>query len=416
MEIPEFTGLERSGESIRDVLNSSNTDLEKHPSASRLSDEDRFSIVLAKERSQSPSFQMLWRQMLLQSESCEKIYQSPEFFRYLADAAGLDGGPFEVFAVERTSDGKLVGIIPVRLVTQAIEFRIGSRIVCAPELFAVQLLGSAPMLSPEPDLMRKLMHHLLDYFPQARLISMQALSRPLYENYQRSHRLPSYVLNGWRACHTIPLPDNFEQYLHKFSAKKRYNLSRQVRLLAKEAGPVQVERIEQANQVARMFDAIAALVPPAVYEAYPEPGRFQWLAEHGLLHSYLIRAGDEPVAVVIGTHAVEVWHVHNIFSSRKYAHLSVGTSAVHLALEDVITHCALREADFGYGSPNQDFRSTHVLKTRGHVLLYRRFGAVGLLLAVHRLYDRTHSALVNWLKPLKKNLDERAALTKRERR
>jgi hypothetical protein len=45
-------------------------------------------------------------------------------------------------------------------------------------------------------------------------------------------------MHGWRDCHTVPLPADVDTYLQKLSAKKRYNLSRQVRLLAKEAGEV----------------------------------------------------------------------------------------------------------------------------------------------------------------------------------
>jgi hypothetical protein len=82
---------------------------------------------------------------------------------------------------------------------------------------------------------------------------------------------------------------------------------------------------------------------------------------------------------------------------------------VHLALEDVITNHNLERADFGYGTPNQDFRSTHVLKTRGHLLVYRAFSLPSMLLAAHRLYDPLHSALVKRVKQAKKQIDQRRA-------
>ncbi|MFL6672019.1 MAG: GNAT family N-acetyltransferase [Massilia sp.] len=293
------------------------------------------------------------------------------------------------------------------MTNQCVDFRVGTRTLVSRRLSVIQLLGSAPMLSDDPGLMRYLMNHLLEYFPGAQAIVMQALPQALYDGYCERHGLASYVLHGWRDCHTIPLPPSFEEYLQKYSAKKRYNLSRQVRLLAKEAGPVSVLRIDRPDQVAQLFEAITNVVPRRDYEHLAPPAKFERLAANGLLLSYVIKAGDEAVGAVVATQSCATWLVHNIFSTHKYQHLSAGTSTMHLALEDLITNFSFTDVDFGYGTPSSEFRSTHVLKKRGHVLLYRPVGLTAALLAVHRVYDQAHEALAKHLKQARKKFNER---------
>jgi hypothetical protein len=366
-----------------------------------------FEIIIGTSGYDRPVLDSDWRRMLDDSRSTERLYQSPEFFRYLIETAGPGDGRVELIVIKKKSGSEIVGVVPVRVSTQSIDFRLGTRTLVSRRLSVIQILGSAPMLSDAPGLLRYLMNYLLQYVPGTQAIVMQALTEALYDDYCGSHGLGSYVLHGWRDCHTIPLPASFEEYLQKFSAKKRYNLSRQVRMLAKEAGPVSFERVYRAEQVTGLFEAITSVVPRREYEHLARPAKFERLAANGLLLSYVIRAGEEPVAVVVATQWCGIWHVHNIFSTRKYQHLSAGTSAMHLALEDLIANFSFTDVDFGYGTPSSDFRSTHMLKTRGHVLLYRPVGLTAALLAVHRVYDHAHEALVKHLKQARKKFDER---------
>jgi hypothetical protein len=241
---------------------------------------------------------------------------------------------------------------------------------------------------------------------------MQAVPRELFAPYRQLPGLRSYVADGWRECHTVPLSPCFDEYLQKFSAKKRYNLARQVRLLAKAAGPVSISRIEEVGQVALLFDALGKLLAPGEFANFASRHRYERLAANQLLLSYVVRCGDQPVGVIVATRAPQKWHVHNIFAAQAWHHLSVGTSTIHLALEDVMTHFSFAEADFGYGSPNQDFRSTHVLRTRGHVLAYRPVGAASTMFAAHRVYDLAYSFLAGHAKRLRRELSRRIARRK----
>jgi hypothetical protein len=330
----------------------------------------------------------VWNGLLQASASEEKLYQTPAFYRYLGDTAGPNE-PFALFAVTRRTDGLVVGMVPVRLIRQNIDFRAG-RLGCARfSRPVVQVLGSVPML-PDLALLPVLAERLLEHWPQACGVSMQAVPRNLFEQIGVLSGWRVRVLDGWRDCHTMPLPDSVDAYLQRFSSKKRYNLSRQVRLLATQAGDIALLRIEQPEQVSTLFDALRVLTDSAEFSAHPRQEKFERLAANGLLHSYVLRCGEHTVGAVIATRAEGKWHVHNIFCARTWHHLSPGTSVVHLALQDLLQHFHFSEADFGYGTPNHDFRSTHVLRSRGHVLLYRPRTPMALMLAAHRLYAKSY--------------------------
>jgi hypothetical protein len=163
-----------------------------------------------------------------------------------------------------------------------------------------------------------------------------------------------------------------------------------------------VVRIEQPEQVAAMVDAMVVLDPSEVPDRDTEQRRLEGLARHGLLLSYVIRCGDEDVAVVFGSRSASVWHVHRISCQQKYLNLSVGTSAIHLAVQDVLANFSFNDIDYGYGTPNAEFRSTHVLKARGHVLLHRTHSLTTLLLKIHGMYDRVNDGLIRQIKRLQK--------------
>jgi hypothetical protein len=128
------------------------------------------------------------------------------------------------------------------------------------------------------------------------------------------------------------------------------------------------------------------------------------MARQGLLLAYVIRCGDEDVGLVAGTRANGVWHVHNIFNQPKYLHLSVGTSAMHLAVQDLLALGGFSRVDFGYGSPNAEFRSIHTLDTRGSVLLYHPCSLPGVLMKTHSVCSGWNEALIRQVKLGKKNI------------
>jgi hypothetical protein len=363
----------------------------------------RYELNVATNYHDRPDILDAWQRLLAEAKGPETLYQLPQFFNYLIDMAQGRDPDYELFIVRRSVDYAIVGFIPVRTLGYDLDFRLGSVSLFKRTIPACQILGSVPLLAPDEDgLVEFVMEQLLARYAHCDVLYMQAVPEEAANDLPRSAGISSYVLYGWRPCHTQPLPDGVEAYLQKFSAKKRYNLSRQVRLLTEAAGALQVLRIEQPGQVATLLDATVAVDPSQEATRNVEQPRLEGLARHGLLLSYVIRCGNEDVAVVFGSRSTTVWHVHKIACQQNYLHLSVGTSAMHLALQDVLANFSFDHVDYGYGTPNAEFRSTNVLKSRGHVLLHRSRGLTALLLKIHNIYDGVNETLIRQAKRAKK--------------
>ncbi|MGB9109791.1 MAG: GNAT family N-acetyltransferase [Telluria sp.] len=367
----------------------------------------RFEFVVATADYDRSDIQAAWARLLEVRQGAETLYQLPGFFRYLKETQHpLDAGS-DLYLVRRQGDGRIVGIVPGRRTSQKLVFRIGNRPVYEHAVPLYQVLGSVPLLDPaEEGLAEFIFKSLLETHPESRALLMQAVPEELGDS-MRADGLSCHVVNGWRDCHTVPLPDTVDAYLQKLSAKKRYNLSRQVRLLAKAAGEVSLVRIERPDQVAALLEGMQAL-PSARELATPKSqAKYESMARHGLLHAYLLQCESQTVALVLGSRSNDVWHVHKICCKEEYLALSAGTSIIHLALQDTIEHFDFASADFGYGTPNQDFRSTHVLQRRGKLMMCQRNGLTSLLFKVHAIQDGMNEAMIGHIKTFRKYLKQR---------
>ena len=361
---------------------------------------DRFELNVATAYHDRPDILAAWHRMLAAAAGPETLYQSPQFFNHLIDMDRGRDANHELFLVRRSVDYAIVGFIPVRTLPCRIAFHAGPVPLFGRTLRACQILGSVPLLDPaEPGLAEFIAQQLLARFAHCHVLYLQAVPQ---DGWTGIAGVAAYVLNGWRACHTQPLPDGVDAYLKHFSAKKRYNLSRQVRLLTEAAGPLHVLRITQPGQVGAMLDAMVATDASRAAGRAGEQARLESLARHGLLLSYVIRCGENDVAVVYGMRSASVWHVYKILCRQDYLHLSAGTSAIHLAVQDVLAHFTFDHIDFGYGTPHAEFRSTHVLQTRGLVLLHRARSGTAWLLSVHGRYDALNGALIRQVKRFRK--------------
>jgi CelD/BcsL family acetyltransferase involved in cellulose biosynthesis len=340
-----------------------------------------------------------WQARLDAGRSVQKLYQSPAFFDFLCETEP-DQGEHDLIEVQRRADGKIVGLVPVRLRNQPLPLLGGTALACAPRLPVLVVLGSIPLLDDEPGLWPEVAAALLAACPQAVALQLPCVQREAYDAMRRdcAPALCLHVTEGWRQCHTLPLPASYAAYLQQFSAKKRYNLQRQIRQLDQAAGALAVTRIARPDQVGALFHAFAALLPPARVAQLLAPSKYASQAAHGLLRSYVITGGDEVVAVVTGTVCAGVWHVHNIYTNSKYLHLSVGTSALQLALRELIGAGDCHLVDFGFGTPAYEFRSSHVFQERATVIVTPRFGWARLAFGAHGWYERAHAALAAGVK------------------
>lgn len=361
-------------------------------------------------RYREENFLSVWRHLLSLSSSPEKIYQTPEFFEFVQKTKAASDRN-ELLSITRRQTNGNIGIVPLRFREQAFEFRFGSRMLLAPTVQVAMLLGSTPLFPMESGLFDEVVHEIFSRFPSVDAISMAALplTSELQEYIKDSTSIRAlynvYVMHDWRETHAIPLPEHFDQYLQQFSAKKRFNLNRQIRQLREHGnGQLQLDRIERPEQVANFIIARNSLIEPKMHSAFLSEDKFTVLAEQGLLLSYVMSSGGQPCAVILATRSEYVLHIHNILYLSTLARLSVGTSILHLAIEDLITNFKINSIDLGYSNPSYSHQSSNAIELRGHVLLLRKTWRNKILRFSHRLYVKQIEIFKSFLENYRRRL------------
>jgi len=353
-------------------------------------DARRYLIETARHRAGDAAFVRRWRTLLDASAGPERIFQSPEFFDYMI-AAGDEGA--ELIAVTERAGGAIVGIVPVRLRCHDLDFTAGRRRFASVPLRCVVLLGSVPLLPADPALLDRLFQFLLARYPRCQAISLAALPadsglwRGMVASALLARRYLWHLPHGWSDCHRMPLPADFTAYLAQFSAKRRYNLTRQLRLLREHGGDrLALHCIEHPAQLGRLSDALAALTTPQRRGQLLSDPTLLALAGRGLLLCYVLECAGRPCALMLGQRYAGTLYLHNLFHDAALDHLSAGTVLLHLAIEDLCGR-HFRAIEFGYGAPGHHHPSCNVTARRAQLLVLRPS-------LRNRLLCRLHGGLV----------------------
>jgi hypothetical protein len=157
----------------------------------------------------------------------------------------------------------------------------------------------------------------------------------------------------------------------RYSAKRRYNLRRQVRLLQEQlGGDLSLQRYESIHDVPRLLQDWEYLWQTRVLAGTTRgrrsglgPGveeRFNTLARLGLLRSYGLKQGERPIALIVGYHYGPTYLLAKTLHDPGYNAYSPGTTLLHMAIEHLITLKTITRINLCYGNPAHDFRSTNV--------------------------------------------------------
>ncbi|MYN19066.1 GNAT family N-acetyltransferase [Rugamonas sp. FT107W] len=325
-----------------------------------------------------------WRKLLAESDSHGRVYQSPEFFDYLLSTA-TEHAPPQLFTVIERVSGAVVGVVPLVLRRHSFDFAAGRLRLGSLPVPSVCLLGSAPLMPARAELLDLLFEFLLAHFPRCQAISLSSLpaDSQLWRNINKGSGYTKHLLNNWRTCHQIPLPSSFETFMAQFNSKRRYNLKRQQRQLREHgAGRLALHRIEQPEQLPSMLEALSKLTTPEHRTQLWTREEMRQLALHGMLLCYQIDCGDQPCALILGLRSSDTLHLFNIFHDKALDHLSVGTTILHMAIEDLCSH-RFTCIDLGYGTPAHSYQSSNATVLRGHVLLMRPSSRNRLACALH---------------------------------
>ena len=250
-----------------------------------------------------------WSERAILSTSLYKLYQSPIWFDHLA--ATIPAASLRVLVV-RDGRGVVRGVVPVERRRCVIAHQVkGYRV----EVFAEDcgdLLGSEPLVDPDPAAYQAVIDAMWDVFPGVSCWRAKSLpvDSPLYSYLatqfpQRDHfvikdRLP-------RPFYSIRFDGGEGKYEERLTAKQRSDLRRKKRLLSEALGGTVVCRsVRTLDEVQRTYDDLEAVARCAWLsdvKTLPSRASLEDAAARGILRSYVLYASEQPVAFVIGYQA-----------------------------------------------------------------------------------------------------------------
>jgi CelD/BcsL family acetyltransferase involved in cellulose biosynthesis len=356
--------------------------------------EPAYSLDFPGEDWRSPELLKAWEQMVHGLDNHDALFQTPEFFEHLHVTKAAQN--LSLLAL-RDRDGSVAGVIPLQMVRWPLTFGVRGYTVAEANRDAVVVLGSQPLIPSDPVLYDHLFTTIVDAFPGCDAIAMTSvptdsfLWRHCHESRTVHDRFLVYIPDGKQSCHTIPLPETFQEYLGKLSQKKRYNLRKQVRRLREFGdGRLELSRIDAPGQVRVLTDALEVLrrnpdSGRAGNVPVIDPDKFADLARRGMLLCYVLCCGQRPGAVAFGIRHEGIYRLYDFVYDKSLAALSPGSSMLFLMIEDLIRR-RITLIDFGYGEPVYRHRSTNVLSERGTILLLRKTFANRLLRTAHETF------------------------------
>lgn len=352
-----------------------------------------------------------WEGSILRRGGLYALYQSPTWWEHLQATVTAD----ELALAITCNEGVPQGVVPVQIGQCQLDFIVRRRKLLRFALPAMILLGGEPLLPPDPDVHDRLFLDLFRAFPQCEALYLKSVPTSSYcwqhcrPECWRNKEILLHDRGRPRPFHWIELPNAFEEYLAKFTAKQRYNLKREVRLLtARGDGRLELRRVERAvdvplflqdaGQAYRRSWQFRELGPQSVLEP-SQPQRLSDLARRGILRCYSLTCGDEPCAFVLGYQFHGVYHAVEIAYDQMFAEYSPGAVLFYLMIEDLISCNRPDCVHFGIGDSDYKRRFANRHDEDASILLLRNTASNRVRSVLHRAFGRLRGSAKAWLQP-----------------
>jgi len=366
------------------------------------------SFLTPAEVEQSPAVLAAWENLLDRSTNLYCLNQSPEWWNNLCSVhSGLQCS----LGVVRDGNRTIAGVVPLQIGQHALYFPLGKRNLWRTQIRTIFLLGSQPLLPDDDNAYHQLFSSLWDSFSDCNGIYLTSVVKDSWcWRYFEAAKARSektfflYAEEGVRQFHTITVPPNFEIYLKKFSAKRRNGHRRDVKILRERGGgDLQLERIENREQIDRFFSVARPLfgrswqgksLRSCLDDGKPQ---FEYLAQSGILRSYLLRCGDTYFAYEIGYQFRDVFHLIETVYDPAFSEYSPGKVLLWLVIEDLTNHAPPEKISLGHGDLDYKahFATDHTEDTS--ILLMRTTLANRFRCGCHQTFRSSVRAIKRYL-------------------
>jgi hypothetical protein len=319
----------------------------------------------------SPGVRLGWRELLETSDDPFALYQSPEFFDHVRERPGVLAKPS--LAVRRDPHRALVAVVPLFHRMERCRFRLAlGHTYLARAIEMITIRSGRLLIRSGSESLDGLFSALRKRFPgRAVKIENIPLDGPLYRYLHSCKNINEcyflYEEPYKERVHLIPLTSSYEQFTQKYSAKKRYNLRRQFRILEERSGGRLACRVYTSSEdVPDLRDSYETLI--RVRDGLPDNApwkrrtEFDALrtseAKHGFLRSYVLKDGDRPIGCMLGFLYAKTFLLIRTLHDPAYAAFSPGTALLHMVIQELIEEKGVTLINTGYGNPEHEFRST----------------------------------------------------------
>lgn len=307
-----------------------------------------------------PQLMGVWNRLLGVVNPLNRIYASPTWVEHLANTPAVSGLRVAV-ALDDSADP--IGICPLYVHDIPLLYDVASRVIARTVLRAAEVLGSEPMVPDRPGIHQQFFQAVLGGLPECDCIYVDALPTDAPTWRALAERLGSRAFfpysTGTRPWHWIEMGPSFEQYLATISAKARSAIRRRVRdLRAHGGGSLSLVRVEDESQVAGFLERATAVSAQSwqhrvlgerIAATAAHQDKFRDLARRRVLRSYLLEAGGEPCAFLVGYVLDGVYQYVETGFDERLEHLSPGTVMLYLVFEDLFGHAQPSAFNFGVG-------------------------------------------------------------------
>ena len=304
-----------------------------------------------------------WNRKVASERNLYAMYQAPAWLHCLQTS----GPPAQLVVARDGAASEPECLAVVARENVPLRYRVARRQFANANLRCVELLGGRTLGASDGAALERIVNGVFQQFRDVDGIYLKsvpddaALWATLQANGWRVGAAHAYRPDGERAFHYAEFPASFEGYLGEFRKKQRYNLKRQVRLMAEANGNALVmDLIDRPGQIDGFLADIQAITANSwkadLEEPAPDlasqPDVLRAVAAAGLLRGYVLRAAGKPAAYALGYRFENIYHYANIAYDKDFATQSPGAVLLLMMIEDLIDKAQIKYMNFGITDAN----------------------------------------------------------------
>lgn len=362
-----------------------------------------------------------WDRLAASARQPFSIYQSRLWWEHLQ--SGLFPAVTSLLVLRNGSSAP-TGVVPLQEVAYDLRFGVTSSLGLRVTIRCASILGGEPLAPASPAALGDLIQAVFRRHSRCDGILMKSVrvASPMWDalrtlDESRALGATLYLPDGVRCFRMLKLPATHREYLAKFAHKKRYNLERQHRLLDRQTGGrLRLLTVTRSDQVAEFAAMVCRTSHSAGHAASTEavcpvvshvrsPGPYDrdlcrnalrrsrdhaWedLADRGVFRSYVLAAGETPLAFVIGYNYRGIYHYSDTAFNRNFASFAPGSTLVHLVIRDLIETSSCEFVSFGITDAPYKRWFSNQSHHDATVLILRKSLTSSVMLGTHVAYKR----------------------------